>query len=61
MHFFSLTGAPNSGSGRLVGGTQAAAGDYPFVISLSENDQHICGGFIYNDRWVVTAASCVVG
>ncbi|EFX81484.1 hypothetical protein DAPPUDRAFT_230857 [Daphnia pulex] len=56
----SVSGAPNGGSGRLVGGTQAARGDFPFVVSISKKDQHICGGFIYNDRWVVTAASCII-
>lgn len=55
----SVTGAP--GTGRLVGGSQAAAAQFPFVVSVSENDLHICGGFIYNDRWVVTAASCIAG
>ncbi|EFX81483.1 hypothetical protein DAPPUDRAFT_224278 [Daphnia pulex] len=57
----SVSGAPNAGTGRLIGGTQAAAGEYPFVVSISRQDQHICGGFIYNDRWIVTTAKCVHG
>lgn len=56
----AYTGAPSGGTGRLVGGTQAARGDFPYVVSISRNEQHICGGFVYNDRWVVTAASCVI-
>lgn len=56
----SVSGAPSGGTGRLVGGTQAARGDFPYVVSISRNEQHICGGFVYNDRWVVTAASCVI-
>ncbi|XP_032798197.2 trypsin-4 [Daphnia magna] len=64
--FFSVivafaSGAPSGGTGRLIGGTQAVAGDFPFVVSISRQDQHICGGFIYNDRWVVTTAKCVDG
>lgn len=63
LHFLCTriyTGAPSGGTGRLVGGTQAARGDFPYVVSISRNEQHICGGFVYNDRWVVTAASCVI-
>jgi len=55
----SVSGAPNGGTGRLIGGTQASRGQFPFVVSISRRDQHICGGFIYNDRWVVTTAKCV--
>ncbi|EFX66676.1 hypothetical protein DAPPUDRAFT_331825 [Daphnia pulex] len=32
---------------------------YPFIVSVTFNDNHICGGFIYNSRFIVTAASCV--
>jgi secreted trypsin-like serine protease len=56
----AYTGAPSGGTGRLTGGTQAARGDFPYVVSISRKEQHICGGFVYNDRWVVTAASCVI-
>ncbi|XP_057373943.1 serine protease ami-like [Daphnia carinata] len=56
----SVSGAPNGGTGRIVGGSQAVSGQFPYVVSISRNDLHICGGFIYNDRWVVTAASCVI-
>ena len=58
LNLFIYIGAP-SGSERIAGGTQAAKGQYPFVVSITRNDSHICGGFIYNDRWIVTAASCV--
>ena len=34
-------------------------GDFPFMVSVTLNDAHICGGFIYNSRFIVTAASCV--
>ncbi|KAI9556745.1 hypothetical protein GHT06_016536 [Daphnia sinensis] len=55
------SGAPNGGTGRLIGGTQATQGQFPYVVSISRFDQHICGGFIYNDRWIVTTAKCVFG
>ncbi|XP_046639647.1 complement factor D-like isoform X3 [Daphnia pulicaria] len=68
LHFLVFTicvtlvsGVPHEELGRIIGGTQAAAGEYPFVVSISLQDQHICGGFIHNDGWVVTAAECVHG
>ncbi|XP_057365122.1 trypsin alpha-like [Daphnia carinata] len=48
-------------SGRINEGTLAEPGNYPYVVSITENDRHICGGFIYSARWIVTAASCVEG
>lgn len=47
---------------RIVGGEVVTDPEaYPYLVSISENSEHICGGFIYNDRWVVTAASCLDG
>jgi secreted trypsin-like serine protease len=58
----SNTGAPNEELGRIIGSTQAnSSGQFPYVVSVSWQDQHICGGFIYNNYWVVTAAECVHG
>jgi len=34
-------------------------GDYPFMVSIEIGGNHTCGGFIYNQEWVITAASCV--
>ncbi|KAI9556744.1 hypothetical protein GHT06_016535 [Daphnia sinensis] len=57
----AVSGAPNGGTGRLAGGTTAGTGQFPFVASLAWNDQHICGGFIYSERWIVTSAKCIYG
>ncbi|XP_046463038.1 chymotrypsinogen A-like [Daphnia pulex] len=47
---------------RIIEGELAAAGQFPYVVSITdENNRHFCGGFIYNDRWIVTTASCVDG
>lgn len=49
-------------SERIVGGSRVNNTEqFPFVVSISYRYQHICGGFIYNARWIVTAASCVYG
>jgi len=46
---------------RIVGGTQAQEGDWPWQISLLIDGAHQCGGSIINDNWIITAAHCVDG
>jgi secreted trypsin-like serine protease len=48
------TGAPEA---RIVGGQEAAVGEWPWQILLGPN--FTCGGSILSSRWVVTAAHCV--
>jgi hypothetical protein len=48
--------------GRMIGGTRVNHTEqFPYVVSISRLDQHICNGVIYNDRWVITTAKCVHG
>jgi len=64
----AVTGAPAAAAGeldangRIAGGVTAAGPkDYPYYVAVTVKDQHKCGGFIYNDRFVLTAASCIHG
>ena len=45
----------------IIGGTLAVKGEFPYIASIQISQKHICGGFIYNSKWIVTAASCVYG
>ncbi|USP77425.1 hypothetical protein yc1106_04699 [Curvularia clavata] len=44
----------------IVGGTSAAAGEFPFIASMQVGGRHICGGTIINRNTIVTAAHCSV-
>ncbi|CAG0919565.1 unnamed protein product [Notodromas monacha] len=45
---------------KIVGGEIASQGQFPYQVSLQtiKNRQHFCGGAIYNENFVVTAAHC---
>ncbi|XP_069701693.1 chymotrypsin-2-like [Periplaneta americana] len=46
--------------GRIVNGTDAPLGKYPFMLSLQKsNFGHFCGGSILNEIYILTAAHCV--
>lgn len=52
---------------RIVGGVEAAPGEFPHQISLQKSpvigiqNDHICGGSVYNENYIITAAHCVIG
>ena len=46
---------------RILFGGAALVGEFPYVADIQVKGVHTCTAFIYNSRWVVTAASCING
>merc|ERR1711970_968610 len=51
--------------GRIVGGTEAEDGEFPFQVSLRSvgalGATHFCGGSIIDKDWIMTAGHCCAG
>ncbi|XP_063218150.1 uncharacterized protein LOC134528456 isoform X3 [Bacillus rossius redtenbacheri] len=49
----------NTPMNKILGGSGAEYGEYPFIVSLEWNGMHICGGSVISSNWLVTAAHCL--
>ncbi|KAL5274393.1 hypothetical protein ACFFRR_000871 [Megaselia abdita] len=47
--------------GKIVGGHDVSIEEFPYQISMQLNGRHRCGGSIYNERIIISAAHCVHG
>lgn len=46
---------------KIVGGDFAKENQFPHQIALYGNGLFRCGGSIFNENWIITAAHCVIG
>ncbi|XP_075687741.1 serine protease 27-like, partial [Rhinoderma darwinii] len=46
---------------RIYGGTDSEEGEWPWQVSVQNNDSHICGGSLISNQWVMSAAHCFEG
>ncbi len=58
---FSASGTESGVSSRIIGGEQATAGQWPYMVALTKRGESDadCGGSLLNGRYVLTAAHCV--
>ncbi|XP_058450140.1 trypsin-like [Malaya genurostris] len=55
-----VCGGLGSTNSRIVGGNYSEIGAYPWVASVFYKGLFTCGGSLINDRYILTAAHCVV-
>jgi len=48
-----------SGESRIIGGEEAAKGQFPYQAAITLSDYDFCGGSLISKNWVLTAGHCV--
>nr|XP_015833214.1 PREDICTED: trypsin-1 isoform X1 [Tribolium castaneum] len=45
--------------GKIVGGTNADKGEFPWLVSITRRGGHFCGGTLISNRFILTAGHCL--
>ncbi|XP_039250222.2 serine protease 33-like [Styela clava] len=48
-------------SARIVNGSVADEGNWPWMVLILENGNQVCGGTLISKEWILTVAHCMVG
>ena len=59
VFLLSISAAYGRPRGRILGGQETPPHQMPFMASLQENGEHVCGGFLIASQWVLSAAHCL--
>ncbi|CAL1540616.1 unnamed protein product [Lymnaea stagnalis] len=43
---------------RIVGGSESPEGAWPWIVSITDSQGHLCGATLIHPQWAVTAAHC---
>ncbi|XP_044269223.1 trypsin-1-like [Tribolium madens] len=50
---------PTRREGKIVGGTTADKGEFPWLVSITRRGGHFCGGTLISNRFILTAGHCL--
>lgn len=59
MHVTATCGKSTVGGSRVVAGTDASYGEWPWQAKLLTEGTFTCGGSLITPSWVMTAAHCI--